>query len=226
MAKFLAGGYAQIDLSSNTIYNDLQKIRNLDKPVIIYDSNEGTPYFADSISFDSQNEIFTITKGGKTITITNANVVSSNGEIQPQLNLMENIKDENGNLRFIEGTFDITTIEGITKDYAKWSLSGSHLMIVLVLSGTSGSAISSYNLAALIEIPKWIYDKIYLDAREVVDAKNLNLFGSNWTTQSLQIACTKAGDNKLRLYSNNSSTFTLDADRSGRIQFDLLIDNE
>lgn len=43
----------------------------------------------------------------------------------------EDIVDKNGNPRFIEGTITPETISGITFTYCKWSLSGTHLMIVL-----------------------------------------------------------------------------------------------
>ena len=52
---------------------------------------------------------------------------------------LENIKDDNGKFRFIEGTPIPTTTTGVTYSYSKWSLSGTHLMIVIVATGVNGT---------------------------------------------------------------------------------------
>ena len=67
------------------------------------------------------------------------------------INLMENIVDSKGNKRFVEGPLTTTTISGVTYSYSKWSLCGTHLMIVL--GGTiaaNTSLISGTSLAYVI----------------------------------------------------------------------------
>ena len=44
---------------------------------------------------------------------------------------MANIVDADGHNRFIEGNIATEEIEGVTWAYARWSLSGTHLMCVL-----------------------------------------------------------------------------------------------
>ena len=78
MAKRYIGGYAILDLTSGSVYADALKCIDNGKPVMIYDYNE--TYFADTIAKSGDDVV--ITKGGKTITITDANSVSSEGYIQ------------------------------------------------------------------------------------------------------------------------------------------------
>ena len=80
-------------------------------------------------------------------------------EKKNNLKVFENIVDKDGHKRFIEG--DITPAEttGITFTYAKWSLSGSHLQIVLAMTIAAGTY-STFYLGDITNLPKWIFDKI------------------------------------------------------------------
>ena len=71
---------------------------------------------------------------------------------------MENIKDNSGHNRFIEGDLDTYTVANVTFSYAKWSLSGTHLMIVL--AGTNKQQVNAGTYLAEFEPPTWIYNKI------------------------------------------------------------------
>lgn len=82
MKKYL-GGYANIDLTSETIYNDLLALKDIDKTILLYDPNETKPYFIDTIVYDTNSIV--LTKGGKTITIANDNTITSDGDIQKHL---------------------------------------------------------------------------------------------------------------------------------------------
>lgn len=77
----MVNGYVTLDLASNKIYKEALGAIKSGKPVMVVDAPQ--VYFADTISVVSDNVV--ITKGGKTITITDANAVSSVGDIQKHL---------------------------------------------------------------------------------------------------------------------------------------------
>ena len=141
-----------------------------------------------------------------------------------ELPVFENIVDKDGHKRFIEGDITIETIEGVTQTYGKWSLSGSHLMIVLGISIANEATIASSSiLASIPSLPSWIVDKIVpLFDVIVVERKAHRFFASDYTTQDLTINFTKESN----VMTLRTSSFTATANRFGRIQIDLLIDNE
>ena len=143
------------------------------------------------------------------------------------LKVFENIVDKDGHKRFIEGDIELyTTHEGITKTYGKWSLSGSHLLIVLCLTLENGATISnSQNLSSEIKLPSYIANKIVPTWSIVVDFKNLNARDSSWGTQALNVFLAQNSATK-DLSIISASNLTLSAERFIRISFDLLIDNE
>ena len=154
---------------------------------------------------------YEIESGDATLTFTN--------EVQ----IFENIVDKNGHKRFIEGDIELlnTVPEGITKEYGKWSLSGSHLLIVLAISVVNGTSFNGD--FCQFNLPDWITDKIATISNQYVDIRTLSLYDNNLSAQSVL--------NFLRKYPNgliaiNSNSFTASANRTGRIAFDLLIDNE
>ena len=130
--------------------------------------------------------------------------------------------DKNGHERFIEGDIDIKEITGVTKDYGKWSLSGSHLLIVICCSFADTTAITSGTLLSEIELPEWIFNKIIPLYGSNIEYHNSNLFNSAGVAQSIGNYLRKdTAKLQLRL-----SALTLTDDRSGRFAFDLLIDND
>lgn len=136
---------------------------------------------------------------------------------------LDDIVDAEGNKRFIEGnlTIEITeeevTTYGFTPIYNKWSLSGTHLMIVSSFSVTAGWTPNKTLFSATV--PDYIYNKVFpiveggfVSRLKVPDSQNTDkVFLLN-----------KGNNNKLEVYS--SSTFS--ADRAVRVQFDLLIDTD
>lgn len=140
-----------------------------------------------------------------------------------EVKVFENIVDKDGHKRFIEGDITLEEISGITPIYAKWSLSGSHLMIVIAFSVANATALS-YGRLCYVNLPDWIKDKIYQVSGNYVARYMCDLFDSDLGTQSLGtylLKSTLSGSVWID-YSN----LTLTKDRIGRIQFDLLIDNE
>ena len=71
---------------------------------------------------------------------------------------LDDIVDSKGNKRFIEGEGTPATITGMTITYNKWSLSGTHLM--LVLAGTFDNDVSATATLVSFELPEWILNKI------------------------------------------------------------------
>ena len=139
--------------------------------------------------------------------------------------LLENIKDKDGHNRFIEGVINIQNHykeSGVTQNYGKWSLSGTHLMVVLAGAIADTSVIGS-GLFASFTVPEWVYNKIFPVASTYLDSKDIALRDENWGTQAITVAFVK-GDNALRVYLTSSVTLT--STKGFRIAFDLLIDNE
>ena len=140
------------------------------------------------------------------------------------INRMEQIVDAQGHNRFIEGDITIESVSGVSKLYGKWSLSGSHLLIVLALGlANTTEIINGTTIAAMNNIPKWIQDKIVkLWSTNAVDRKSIYLWGDDWSTQNCNCVLIKS-TNSINIVFGSSITLT--ADRNCRIYFDLLIDN-
>ena len=140
------------------------------------------------------------------------------------IKVYENVVDKDGHARFIEGDIVTPEITGVTQTYGKWSLSGSHLLMVLGFSATNATVIPAWQkLGTLNNLPSWILDKIaVLFATNIVDQKTLSLYNSGGTTQQMTARLLKtSGEIQITV-----STLTLSDTRDGRISFDLLIDNE
>lgn len=149
----------------------------------------------------------------------------SSGDMK-DVKVFENIVDKDGHARFIEGDIETPYIpQGVNKTYGKWSLSGSHFLIVLGLSIENGVVFNNGVQVAVLDIPDWIKEKIIPLWNDVyVDSNGFRCWGDDWSTQDLRINLVKTNDNNIVLYTGASTTFT--AKRNCRIAFDLLIDNE
>lgn len=140
-----------------------------------------------------------------------------------EVKVFENIVDKDGHKRFIEGDIEINEISGVTKTYGKWSLSGSHLLIIVALDIAENTTISSGALSQL-NIPQWIIDKIVpLYANSIVDNKIFSAYTDNYNAQQMNASIQKFSSSNVFIY---LPTFTTTASRHVRISFDLLIDNE
>lgn len=150
-----------------------------------------------------------ITTGGKFVGVTE----------------FEKIKDAQGHNRFIEGDLSITETEGITITYAKWSLSGTHLMLVIAGSAANGTTLPWTEVFASTgnTLPAWVFDKIYPTyAATFVETKEIKAYNNSGATQNMVMHLRK-GSNSVYLTLQNIE-FT--DDRYFRAQFDLLIDND
>ena len=146
-------------------------------------------------------------------------------ESADSLKVFENITDEAGHKRFVEGDIELNndyqSVEHLTNLYGKWSLSGSHLLLVLCLELEEDIVYSSGQIAK-ITLPSWIMDKIVALQGVEIEVKTFKAFGSDISTQDAIVY--------LETYSGQVifylSSLTPSMDRKLRIAFDLLIDNE
>lgn len=149
----------------------------------------------------------------------------SEEEIQSFKKDISNLVDSKGNPRFVEANIIPETITGLTFTYCKWSLSGTHLMIVL--AGTCENVTLTNNATfAEITLPDFIMNKIVpLTTQGRVSHATLD----NYYDYSYRSSCVLSlvkGANVMRVIGwgiSGSSTLTAG---TFRIQFDLLIDSE
>lgn len=149
----------------------------------------------------------------------------SEEEINKAPKVLDSLVDSKGNPRFIEGDGVplVTVPTGVTISYAKWSLSGSHLMIVLAGSIANATALTASGLRYKYEMPSYILDKVYAVWGNSLELKTVSLVASDYTTQAFNARIFKDTGHLAIL---NQTGVTLTADRSFRVQFDLLIDTE
>lgn len=142
-------------------------------------------------------------------------------------NKLEFIVDKNNHLRFIEGNLSVSGSlpEGVEITYNKWSLSGTHLMLVLAGNIANETVITSQFIAYGF-IPQWIVDKIVPIFRNVIEFKVINLTNDDTSTQTANCYLQKGSTEGNPFIGFYLGAVTLTKDRAFRIQFDLLIDND
>ena len=148
-------------------------------------------------------------------------------ENKEDLKVFENIVDKDGHKRFIEGDITPKAITGVTYSYGKWSLSGSHLMIVIAGTVANATVIDYEGVFASIpNIPDWVKAKINPGisySGTLVEAKSVNFYGDDASTQNGLFLLRKNAVDGLYI---SFAGLTLTKERYFRAQFDLLIDNE
>ena len=151
--------------------------------------------------------------------------VVSSGSLT-NVKIFDEIVDDEGHKRFIEGNGVDNTLEGKTLTYCKWALSGSHLQLVCAGTFDNGTTIPSYHVLCGFTLPKWIYDKIYAVWSGYLEVQSITMRADDWTGQDVGIALQKTSDNTMFFLCVNGADITLTADRGFRVAFDLIIDNE
>lgn len=131
--------------------------------------------------------------------------------------------DAQGHNRFIEGDITIETIEGVSKTYGKWSLSGTHLLFVLALKLDNATEFTYGDNVAIIELPEYINSKIVEIFSSVVSVQVVRTFGSG-TDTSITFGLMKLADNKLHI--QTLQNYTAAREEYMRVNFDLLIDGD
>lgn len=138
-------------------------------------------------------------------------------------NNLSSIVDNQGNPRFIEGDVDILeTATGVSKIYGKWSLSGTHLMIVLC--GTIEDETTISGDISQITIPEWIYDKIIpFGTSTYVESKTIAIFDVAHTSQQSERFDLLKSNNLIKI---SAGTLLMTAKRYFRVSYDILIDSD
>ena len=143
---------------------------------------------------------------------------------ESNVKVFENIVDKDGHKRFIEGDITINQMSGVTQNYGKWSLSGSHLLIVLALTLQNETTILDNAVLCDINVPSWVLNKIYGFVGATVDYKTFGAYATTGGSQNFVCRLHKTTTPKLQI--RKDSNLTLTNARYVRIAFDLLIDNE
>lgn len=140
--------------------------------------------------------------------------------------IMENIKDSSGHNRFIEGT--LTPLEnptGLTFSYLKWSLSGTHLIIVLAGTIEANTSITPFKFGgSLNNLPSWIYDKLIPYYSSYIGYFKYSLSTNGYAETSTINAYISKQDNTLYVR-DTGSQLSFAATTYFRANIDLLIDN-
>lgn len=203
--NYLNGGYVMI--KHNATQKDLASAYKSNRPVLVYDENQ-------KAHWAQINETVT------TETVDDEVVTTYTYSYQ-LINAIESVVDSAGNLRFIEGEGTLTEITGVTYTYNKWSLSGTHLMIVLAGTVADTTAITAGEYVTL-NLPSYILDKIYAVFSNVVNRQTVTLWANDYSSQTFSM--------QLQKYTNNLKIYfggiTLTKERNFRVQFDLLIDSD
>lgn len=147
--------------------------------------------------------------------------------------IFENIVDKDGHKRFIDGDIDIQTSnlpEGMTVAYAKWTLSGTHLVCVIAGSVSANVETPIFpTRLAYINLPEWIMDKIYPISNNWLESVNIYLYpvqSSAPSNQVIRLSCFyNKTNNRLEIVFDSASITAL-YDSGFRYCIDLVIDNE
>ena len=189
-------------------------------------SIDGSQHLIVSYNDGTSSDLGAIFNGNITIsgTLSIVGGISGNLIVSGKAKILENITDANEHYRFVEGDGVVnSSFTGFTSAYCKWSLSGTHLMMVLAGTFANGAVIPSVLDLAVFNLPQWIYDKIYPVWSAYLEDKLITMYNNSWGQQTVDVALLKdAGAMKFRFLGGPT---TLTDDRSFRVQFDLLIDN-
>ena len=135
---------------------------------------------------------------------------------------ISSLVDSSGNNRFIEGDLTPVTMTGVTYSFKKWSLSGTHLMIVACGTIASGNKFVGGGDLFKVEVPSWILSKIQPTMNALISYASFSAIDNTYSSTQVSIYFDKKTNHILCGVSSESSEFTADA--NFRIEFDLLID--
>ena len=210
----LNGGYAMIKY--NSTQEELQIAYRSKRPALFYDENQRAHWAVieetatESVDEETQEPITLYEYSYRLL-----DEESGSGST------LDNIVDSKGNKRFIEGNIELAVSHPNIweKIYAKWSLSGTHLMIVGVLKNKDNFSNVPGGECFQLTLPDYIMNKIHA----VFDANTVSI-GSFWDGTDMKNST---------LYKNKTAgkltfgtTGQINTNATIRFQFDLLIDSE
>lgn len=208
----LSGGYIMVDLASPNRVKQLEKAAVLNKPLLVYYADGTTEWGKVSVTYETVDDVDI-----PTYHITTANgfvTVDADGDVSARPFI-------------VEGDVITSTITDITFTYAKWSLCGTHLMIVIAGVAANDVSFSNNALFGIIYLPDYIMDKIAtLTSQGRVSVGQLWSFVNFNANNIKNIALSKDESvGALKSICWGTGTFTIPTG-TFRIQYDLLIDNE
>ena len=195
------GNTVDLTLTNNVLKDKINGYSNN-----IWERNNAFSYFSISVGYGNSNN--TLNKYADAVTLNN-------------------VFDSYGNHRFIEGNGTPASVTGFTENQCKWSLSGTHLMLVLAGSVANGTTLPASTILATFDLPLFIYNKVQaVWGGKYIESKTIQMIADGWGRQGLSVHFGKNPNVSGRLFFEQSGAVTLTADRHFRIQFDLLIDSE
>lgn len=143
-----------------------------------------------------------------------------NTALLPNLN---NIVDSQGRNRFVEGNLIVDPVEGVTPTYDKWSLSGTHLMIVCAFNVEADTTIPDNKRLFAVRLPNWIKNKIKYLNGNYIDFKTVIGFDTSFAEKTMRI---RVLDDDEIVYVNVRGSVSFTTDTIYRIELDFLIDSD
>lgn len=210
--NFLNGGYAMI--KHNASQKDLADAYKSNKPVLVYDENQ-------KAHWGQINEKVIETTDEET-----QETITTYEYSYQLLNDIASLVDSAGNPRFIEGAGTPMEMEGFTSSYCKWSLSGTHLMIVLCGSFANATVLPNDKVIAEFNLPQFIKDKIFTVWGSNIETRSVSCTAASWSTQTMNVVFYKENATGIMKIKTLSTALTFTDTRYFRVQFDLLIDAE
>ena len=145
----LKGGYKILDLSQNPSYDEIAEVLDTEKAVLVSGLIVSDVKQKDCFASVEENEgVYTLKTPDRTIVIS-----ENEGIVINQYVLMNNIVDSNGNPRFVEGDFTLQEHDGISYSYSKWSLSGTHLILVITGTIDNDTTLTSSDILIILTPP-------------------------------------------------------------------------
>lgn len=208
----LSGGYIMVDLNSPNKVKQLEKAAQLNKPLLVYYADGTAEWGRVAVTYETVDDV----------EIPTYHITTANGFVTVEA-------DGNVSLRplIVEGDVITPTVTNITFTYAKWSLCGTHLMIVIAGVAIDDTAFSNNALLGTIYLPEYIMNKIAtLTSQGRVSVGQLWSFVDFNANNIKNIALSKDTNiGALKSICWGTGTFTVPTG-TFRIQYDLLIDNE
>ena len=160
--------------------------------------------------------------------LTAGNIFNGNVNIDGVLQathskLFETIEDTKGNNRFVKGDVVLgeNAPQGMVKTYGKWSLSGSHLMLVFGGELPDGLVLKNGTVFAYAELPRWVFDNLTPLFSIAIDSKTFQLRGNDWSSQDVTVFLNKATGTKVAF--NFGNNVTVSGPKKCRFAFDFII---
>lgn len=203
----LSGGYIMVDLSSPNKVKQLEKAVAINKPLLVYYQDGTTEWGKVTVTYETVDDV----------EVPTYHITTANGFVA-----VEADGDTSARPLLVEGDGVGIEQEGVTISYCKWSLSGTHLMMVVAGTVADTTVLSSNIHIADFNIPDYALSKVVPIFSTLVNRGTATFYADNYSTQTLTVNLIKSTNLNIQ----TGGSLTLSADRSFRIQFDLLIDNE